>query len=71
MKRWKRFGAALLAALTLTATLTGPALAAEPERSPGIAVQMDGKALSFTDAAPEITDDRTFLPFRAVMVRPV
>ena len=28
MKRWKRFGAALLAALTLTATLTGPALAA-------------------------------------------
>ena len=67
MKRWKRFGAALLAALTLTATLTGPALAAEPERSPGIAVQMDGKALSFTDAAPEITDDRTFLPFRAVL----
>lgn len=67
MKRWKRFGAALLAALTLTATLTGPALAAEPERSPGIAVQMDGEALSFTDAAPEITDDRTFLPFRAVL----
>ena len=67
MKRWKRFGAALLAALTLTATLTGPVLAAEPERSPGIAVQMDGKALSFTDAAPEITDDRTFLPFRAVL----
>ena len=31
MKRWKRFGAALLAALTLTATLTGPVLAAEPE----------------------------------------
>lgn len=67
MKLWKRFGAALLAALTLTASLTGPALAAEPERSPGIAVQMDGKTLSFTDAAPEITDDRTFLPFRAVL----
>lgn len=67
MKRWKRFGAALLAALTLTASLTGPVLAAEPEQSPGIAVQMDGKALSFTDAAPEITDNRTFLPFRAVL----
>lgn len=67
MKLFKRFGAALLA-LTLTATLTGPALAAEPEHTsaPGIAVQMDGQQLSFTDAAPEIVNGRTFLPFRAV-----
>lgn len=66
MKLWKRFGAALLALTVLTAMLTGTALAAEPEDG-GISVQLDGQALAFTDAVPEITSDRTFLPFRAVL----
>lgn len=67
MRLFKRFGAALLAALTLTAVLTGPVLAAEPAQDSQIAVQLDGKELTFTDATPEITSDRTFLPFRAVL----
>lgn len=66
MKLWKRFGAALIAAVALTAVLTGTALAAEPAQK-GIGVQLNGQDLSFTDAAPEITGDRTFLPFRAVL----
>lgn len=67
MKLFKRFGAALLSVLILSAALTGPVLAAEPAQSDGITVQLDGKNLAFTDAAPEITNDRTFLPFRAVL----
>lgn len=63
MKFWKRFGSVLLAVMA-AALLTGNALAAEPG---GIAVQLDGKDLAFTDAAPEITSERTFLPFRAVL----
>lgn len=65
MKLWKRTGSALLAALALTAMLTGTALAAEPDS--GIAVQLDGRQLSFTDAAPEIVNDRAVLPLRAVL----
>lgn len=68
MKLWKRFGAALLALTVLASMLTGTALAEEPgAENGGIAVQLDGKELTFTDAAPEITSDRTFLPFRAVL----
>lgn len=66
MKLWKRFGAALLALTVLAGVLTGTALAAEPENG-GISVQLDGRGITFTDAAPEITSDRTFLPFRAVL----
>lgn len=64
MRALKRLGGALIALLALTVMLTGTALAAEPD---GISVQIDGKPLAFTDAAPEITSDRTFLPFRAVL----
>lgn len=68
MKLWKRFGAALLALTVLASMLTGTALAEEPgAENGGIAVQLDGKELTFTDAVPEITSDRTFLPFRAVL----
>ena len=50
---------------------TGPsALAAEscPASAPstGISVQLDGRNLSFPDAAPEARDGRTFLPVRTV-----
>lgn len=47
----------------LALSLASPALAAPTE---GIAVQLDGKDLTFTDAAPQARDGRTFLPFRAV-----
>lgn len=48
--------AAALCALLLCAG----ALAAE------VSVQLDGEPLTFADAAPEIVDGRTFLPYRAV-----
>ncbi len=31
-----------------------------------IKVQLDGQDLTFTDAVPQVKDQRTFLPFRAV-----
>lgn len=64
MKAWKRLSGALITLLVLTVMLTGTALAAEPG---DVSVQLNGKALAFTDAAPEITNGRTFLPFRAVL----
>lgn len=53
-----------LAAVGMTVALLGctAALAAEP----AITVQLDGQALAFTDAVPQVKDQRTFLPFRAV-----
>ena len=53
-----------LTAMGLTVALLGcgSAMAAE---SP-IAVQLDGQALTFTDAVPQVQNERTFLPFRAV-----
>lgn len=52
-----------LAALGMAAALLGvSALAAEP----AINVQLDGVPLTFTDAVPQVRDQRTFLPFRAV-----
>jgi len=53
----------LLIAGALTAALLGcGAYAAEDQ----IAVQLDGQNLTFTDAVPQVKDERTFLPFRAV-----
>ena len=64
---------ALALALSLTVlSACGSALAAEDDTmliSPapsGIAVQLNGEALTFTDAVPVAQDGRTFLPFRAV-----
>lgn len=62
----------LAAATALTVLSTGAsALAAEAvpiSEAPAsaIAVQLDGKDLTFTDAVPQVKDERTFLPFRAV-----
>ena len=62
-------------ALVLTLGLSTAALAAEGEELPvspapaaeqTIAVQLDGQNLTFTDAVPQVKDQRTFLPFRAV-----
>lgn len=60
MKKLTRWMLAL--ALCLALVVCG-ALAAE---TPAITVQLDGQPLAFTDAVPQVKDQRTFLPFRAV-----
>lgn len=59
MKKFTRWAACLGLCLAL---LVCGALAAEG----GISVQLDGAPLAFTDAVPQVKDQRTFLPFRAV-----
>jgi len=66
MKTWKRLGGALAALVVLAALTVGTALAAEPGDG-GIAVQLNGKPLAFSDAAPESAGGRTFIPLRAVL----
>ena len=61
MKKFTRWLSA--AAVTVALLGCGAAFAAEP----AISVQLDGKPLAFTDAAPQVKDQRTFLPFRAVL----
>ena len=53
----------LAAALVLILGLSVSAAAAE---TPDIQVQLDGQNLVFTDAKPQVRDQRTFLPYRAV-----
>lgn len=60
MKKFTRWALAL--GLCLALVVCG-ALADE---APGIHVQLDGQELTFTDAVPQVKDQRTFLPFRAV-----
>lgn len=59
MKKFIRWAVCLGLCLGL---LVCGALAAES----GISVQLDGQNLTFTDAVPQVKDQRTFLPFRAV-----
>lgn len=61
MKKFTRW----LTALGLTAALVGCGAALAAEES-AITVQLDGQSLVFTDATPQVRDQRTFLPFRAV-----
>lgn len=65
----------LLAAATAATVLgaSSSAMAAEAQTAaplypaaPAISVQLDGKELTFSDAAPQAKDGRTFLPFRTV-----
>ncbi len=68
MKAWKRLGLTLAVLLGLTAALAGSALAAGPDSAvPAVSVQFNGKMVSFPDAAPQVENQRTFLPFRAVL----
>ncbi len=60
MKKFTRWVLALGLCLAL---LVCGALAAE---TPAVKVQLDGQDLAFTDAVPQVKDQRTFLPFRAV-----
>ena len=62
MKHFAKRVSALAVALAVTPGLAAFAAPAQE----GIAVQLDGKDLTFTDAAPVARDNRTFLPFRAV-----
>ena len=55
----------LTMALVMALSLSLPAMAAEGETA-GIAVQLNGANIEFTDAAPISKDNRTFLPARAV-----
>lgn len=59
MKKFTRWWVCLGLCLGLLAC---GALAAEGD----ISVQLDGQNLTFTDAVPQVKDQRTFLPFRAV-----
>lgn len=59
MKKFTRW----LAALGMTAALLGASALADES---AIQVQLDGAPLTFTDAVPQVKDQRTFLPFRAV-----
>lgn len=61
MKKWIRWAAAA----GMAVALLGGSAAFAAEDS-GIAVQLDGKALAFSDAVPQVKEERTFLPFRAV-----
>ena len=60
MKKWTRWALALGLCLSL---LVCGALAAD---AADISVQLDGQNLTFTDAVPQVKDQRTILPFRAV-----
>ena len=69
MKTLRIRALALALTLAMVLGLSGAALAAEadpaaPEST--ISVQLDGEDLTFTDAVPQVKDQRTFLPFRAV-----
>ena len=69
MKTLRIRALALAMALAMVLGLSGAALAAEgDETAPqsAISVQLDGENLTFTDAVPQVKDQRTFLPFRAV-----
>lgn len=54
----------LVMALALLCSVTAFASAAQGDA--GISVQLNGQNLEFTDAAPQVQDGRTFLPYRAV-----
>ena len=73
MKHFTRRLLTLTMALSMTGSAAALAAEATPvdsasaaDQSPAISVQLDGQALTFTDAVPQVVDQRTFLPFRAV-----
>jgi len=56
-----------LSAAALAAALMVPCLSARAAQAAGtVSVQLNGRDLTFTDAVPQVRDQRTFLPFRAV-----
>lgn len=69
MKTFRIRALALALTLAMALGLSGVAMAAETDATApasAISVQLDGENLTFTDAVPQVKDQRTFLPFRAV-----
>lgn len=64
-KSMKHTGKKILA-LTLALMMLFALAAVAAPADTGITVVLDGKALAFTDAAPQLQDGRTFVPFRTV-----
>lgn len=62
----KKFFGRFLAVGVALALSVGTLPATFAAEDSGITVQLDGQALTFTDAVPQVRDWRTFLPFRAV-----
>lgn len=58
----KKFVRMMVCAALMALTLSTAAFAAPDE----ISIKLNGAPLTFTDAAPQIVNDRTYLPFRAV-----
>lgn len=59
----KKLFRAMLCVAALTLMLCTSAMAAGPT---DLSIEYNGEPLTFTDAAPQIVNDRTYLPFRAV-----
>lgn len=53
-------------AMALAALCSVTVFASAAGADAGITVQLDGQALEFTDAKPQVVESRTFLPFRSV-----
>lgn len=67
MKNWKKRAlSGLSCAALLTGLLGTGAFAAKAGTASAIGVELNGQAMTFTDAVPEADQGRTFLPFRAV-----
>lgn len=69
MKNWKKKALSLLVSAAMSVgLLTAGAFAAggTGSESAGIRVELNGEAVTFPDAVPEVLNERTFLPMRAV-----
>ena len=64
MKKWLKRSLALVMSAILIAGLMCTGVSAAEDRP--VKVELDGRAVSFTDAEPQVLDGRTYVPFRAV-----
>ncbi len=64
MNRMLKKSLALVMALVMVFSIA--AVAAPAASDVQVTVLVDGKALTFTDATPQLKDDRTYVPYRAV-----
>ena len=68
MNRMLKKSLALVMALVMVFSIA--AVAAPAASDVQVTVLVDGKALTFTDATPQLKDDRTYVPYRAVLRSP-
>ena len=64
MNRMLKKSLALVMALVMVFSMAAAAAPADSDVQ--VTVLVNGKALTFTDAAPQLKDDRTYVPYRAV-----